>query len=175
MDSILIVPILPFDEQVVDQLPLKLIPIFKRSVSIETGTAIDPSFAFDPSRNQFNSTMLLSHLLARYQGNPERKVLGISVADLFIPVLTFVFGEAQLGGPSAIVSTYRLDESIYGLPENPKLLLERSVKEAVHELGHTFGLYHCHDFDCVMHSSTVAEEIDLKKETFCPSCQKLIF
>ena len=174
MESILIVPILPFDEQLVDQLPLNLIPIFKRSVSIETGSPVDPSFAFDPSRNQFNSSMLLSHLLKKYEGNPDRKVLGVSVVDLFIPVLTFVFGEAQLGGQSAVVSTYRLDESIYGLPENISLLSERSTKEAVHELGHTFGVYHCHDFDCVMHSSTVVEEIDLKKEAFCPRCQKLL-
>ena len=174
MESILIVPILPFDEQLVDQLPLNLIPIFKRSVSIETGSPVDPSFAFDPTRNQFNSTMLISHLLKKYQEDPGRKVLGVTVADLFIPVLTFVFGEAQLGGQNAVVSTYRLDESIYGLPENPLLLLERCTKEVVHELGHTFGLYHCHDFDCVMHSSTVAEEIDLKRETFCPRCQKLL-
>jgi archaemetzincin len=174
MESILIVPILPFDEQLVEQLPLRLIPIFRRSVRIEYGAPVDPSFAFDPSRNQFNSTMLLSHLLKKYEGDPGRKTLGITVADLFIPVLTFVFGEAQLGGQSAVVSTYRLDECIYGLPENIPLLLERCTKEAVHELGHAFGLYHCYDFDCVMHSSTVAEEIDFKKEIFCPRCQKLL-
>ncbi|MCX6136917.1 MAG: archaemetzincin family Zn-dependent metalloprotease [Ignavibacteriales bacterium] len=174
MESILIVPISPFDEQLTDQLPLRLIPILKRSVTVDRGGAMDPSFAFDTARNQFNSTKILAHLLTNYGEVPDRKILGLTVADLFIPVLTFVFGEAQLSGQAAVVSTYRLDESIYGLPEDSGLLLERSVKEAVHEIGHTFGLYHCHDFECVMHSSTVAEEIDLKRTDFCPRCVQML-
>ena len=87
------------------------------------------------------------------------------------PVLTYVFGEAQLGGRAAVVSLHRLDDELYGLPPNPKRLFQRLVKEAVHELGHTFDLVHCHEDGCVMASSTYVEEIDLKSERFCASCR----
>jgi archaemetzincin len=72
------------------------------------------------------------------------------------------------------VSTYRLDESIYGFPPNPRLTQERLLKESLHELGHTFGLIHCPDYLCVMHSSTSVEEIDVKTARFCLKCQGIL-
>jgi archaemetzincin len=84
--------------------------------------------------------------------------------------LTYVFGEAQLEGTAAIISTYRLDDTMYGLPPNPALFEQRMIKEAVHEVGHTFGLLHCRQFDCVMHSSAGVEEVDIKSRSFCPDC-----
>ncbi len=71
-----------------------------------------------------------------------------------------------------MVSTFRLNETLYGLPENPRLLEERLIKESVHELGHTFGLIHCRDYNCVMHTSTSVEEIDVKGAEFCVGCKK---
>jgi archaemetzincin len=68
------------------------------------------------------------------------------------------------------VSSYRLDNKFYGLPDSPALLRERLIKEAVHELGHTFGLFHCHNQECVMKSSTYVEEIDFKSSRFCDKC-----
>jgi archaemetzincin len=106
-------------------------------------------------------------------GDAER-VLGVTNVDLFIPVLTFVFGEAQLGGPAGVVSFFRLDNRFYGLPENGELLLARLVKECVHEVGHTYGLLHCPDPDCVMRSSTYVEQIDLKQASFCIECGRTV-
>ncbi len=102
------------------------------------------------------------------------KVLAVTGLDLFIPVLTFVFGEARLNGQCAIVSSYRLDNRFYGLAQNPALLRERLLKEAVHELGHTFGLFHCHNPECVMRSSTYVEEIDYKSSRLCERCLDLL-
>ena len=90
---------------------------------------------------------------------------------MYIPVLTFVFGEARLNGRCAVVSSYRLDNKFYGLPDNPALLQERLLKEAIHELGHTYGLLHCHNPECVMKSSTYVEEIDFKSSRFCDKCR----
>lgn len=124
---------------------------------------------YDPVRNQFNSTWILSRLLEK---TPEEdcKILAVTSVDLYVPVLTFVFGEAQVGGKVAVVSSYRLKDELYGLPKNPKRLKERLQKEAIHELGHTFGLIHCRNPECVMHSYTYAEEIDFKSKDFCKTC-----
>ena len=129
----------------------------------------DPETAFDQSRGQYNSRSLLGQLLREARPGPAR-VLGVTGVDLFIPVLTYVFGEAQLGGTAAVVSTHRLDGERYGLPPDPERLRQRLVKEAVHEIGHTCGLVHCHEHRCVMGSSTYVEEIDLKDARFCARC-----
>jgi len=100
-------------------------------------------------------------------------VLGVADSDLFIPILTFVFGEAQLGpadATAALVSMYRLRQEFYGMPPDPETLSARLLKEALHELGHTFGLRHCADYRCVMSSSPSVENIDLKLAQFCPAC-----
>ncbi|MFN0172194.1 MAG: archaemetzincin family Zn-dependent metalloprotease [Bryobacteraceae bacterium] len=130
--------------------------------------SISAQFAFDPSRNQFHSTLILESLARSAR---DARVLGITAADLFVPILTFVFGEAQLGGSAALVSTHRLQERFYGLPAREDLERERLLKEAVHELGHTYGLRHCHDWRCVMASSNDVGRIDLKEPEFCARCR----
>jgi archaemetzincin len=125
--------------------------------------------AFDTSRGQYNSTALLAQLVNEYSDSSEKKIAVVGV-DLFIPVLTFVFGEAQLNGIAAVVSTHRLANPFYGMKEDTKLSFKRLEKEVVHELGHTFGLYHCNQFECVMRSSTYVEEIDLKRLEMCSNC-----
>ena len=128
---------------------------------------------FDQSRRQYNSTALLAMLLNQSTEQGVKNVLVVDV-DLYIPILTFVFGEAQLNGIAAVVSTHRLRNQFYGLPLNEETTLERLEKEVIHELGHTFGLYHCRQFECVMRSSTYVEEIDLKRAEPCGSCAALL-
>jgi archaemetzincin len=146
--------------------------IFGVSVSIMR-LELDLRQAFDQSRNQTNSTALLAQVLSGSNDDTTKRIAVVDV-DLFIPVLTFVFGEAQLGGTAAILSTHRLDNRFYGLPRDPALMIRRLEKEIVHELGHNFGLYHCHQFECVMRSSTYVEEIDMKRVQPCPACAEAI-
>lgn len=129
--------------------------------------------AFDPNRVQYNSSLILRQLITNPPPDAE-KILGVLDVDLFIPILTFVFGEAQLNGIGATVSTRRLHNRFYGLPENVEATTNRLLKEAVHELGHTFGLIHCSQQKCVMNSSTYVENIDQKPAELCPLCQKNI-
>jgi archaemetzincin len=135
----------------------------------QTAPAFDPERCYDASRGQFNSRTLLGLLLEHHPG-PE-KLLAVTDVDLFIPVLTFVFGEAQLGGRAAIVSSHRLAPERYGLQPDLALLRTRLVREAIHELGHTFALVHCRDTRCVMASSPQVEGIDLKSSRFCQRCR----
>jgi len=134
---------------------------------------LDIQAAYDNSRRQFNSTALLTQILS-IDNPPKEKRIAIVDVDLYIPILTFIFGEAQLDGTAAIVSTHRLANQFYGLEEDRFLTLGRLQKEVIHELGHTFGLYHCLQFECVMRASTYVEEIDLKQSTPCHACMLLL-
>jgi archaemetzincin len=134
-----------------------------------THSPLDLEKAFDASRRQFSSTALLSQILASTDSSTD-KFIGMVDVDLFIPILTFVFGEAQFDGRASVVSSYRLANQFYGVEADSILLRHRLEKELIHELGHTFGLYHCKQFECVMRSSTYVEEIDLKQHQFCPHC-----
>jgi archaemetzincin len=127
-----------------------------------------PYHAFDPRRGQHSSTAILKWLLGRpFSG---RRMLAITDVDLFIPVLTFVYGEAVLGGPAAVVSTARLATPAAGRVDWA-VILDRAVKECVHELGHCFGLLHCDTPACVMARSVNLVEIDSKAATLCEACE----
>lgn len=127
---------------------------------------------YDPDRRQYNGNRLLENVLSYVKG--DEKVVGLFNVDLYIPILTFIFGQAYLNGKAAIASRYRLNNSWYGLKPDPKLHLERFKKEVIHELGHTFGLIHCYHSSCVMRSSTYVEEIDQKEAGLCPHCRALL-
>ena len=126
-----------------------------------------PRDAYDPKRKQHLSGKMLRFLLET--GPDGGKVLGITDRDLFIPILTYVYGEAQLGGKAAVVSTARLWEDVDVI--GPRLFAERLVKEAIHELGHAFGLVHCDAPRCVMRRSTNVAGLDLKSAAFCDDCR----
>jgi len=133
-------------------------------------SGLDPEFAFHGERQQYHS----SEILARMQGRVTSdcwRVLGVTGVDLYIPILTFVFGEAQMGGPCALLSLHRLRQEFYGLPQDYALLGDRVLKEAVHELGHTLSLTHCDDYQCAMAPSHAVEWIDLKESGLCQTCQ----
>ena len=131
-----------------------------------------PVEAFDPRRGQHASAKILSWLDAR---TPQavRRVLGVTDADLFIPILTFVFGEAQLHGRAAVVSTARLS-GIDAVPAPQVVLLARLEKECVHELGHTFGLVHCRTAGCAMARSASLRDVDAKTPHLCGECRERI-
>jgi archaemetzincin len=138
------------------------------------GERLDPQFAFHRERQQYHSSELL-HAMQRYVGPDSWRVLGITMVDLYIPILTFVFGEAQMGGPCGLVSAHRLCQEFYGLPGDDDVLRQRLLKEAVHELGHTLDLTHCNDYQCAMAPSHAVEWIDLKASALCGACEARVF
>ena len=124
----------------------------------------------DPVRKQCHSTPILDTLA--FISPPEAmKILAITKVDLFIPILTHVYGEAQLGGKACILSTYRFSE---GTDPTADIFRNRLFKEAIHELGHTFNLRHCPDASCVMHYCRGVKEVDRKSNEFCRYCSVLL-
>lgn len=170
MSHIYVVPIGLKDHSALGMLEAFLVDTFRLKTK-RREFKINLEAAFDPNRGQYNSSLILKQLIMKPPPDADR-MLGVLDVDLFIPILTFVFGEAQLKGIGAVVSTQRLDNRFYGLPENREVTNERLLKEAVHELGHTFGLVHCSQSKCVMNASTYAENIDQKSAELCPLCQK---
>ncbi len=132
--------------------------------------ALDPAPTYHPERQQFHSSEILQRMHALLQPCDWR-LLAVTDIDLYIPILKYVFGEAQVGGPCAVVSTFRLRQEFYGLDRDDALLHERLLKECVHELGHTLALRHCQDYRCVMASSHAVEWIDLRESALCEACR----
>lgn len=144
----------------------------KRELPFETGRLAPmplPEGAHDKGRDQYDGTVMLRAALDRCPADATR-LLMITEKDLFIPMLTFIVGQAQLDGTAAIVSLARLRQEFHGLPSNRDLLVERWQKEILHELGHTFGLTHCSDKGCTMSLSITTEHIDRKNAELCRNC-----
>jgi archaemetzincin len=129
--------------------------------------------AYSKEREQYFSTQIISEAIKITDGF-KGKIIILTDVDLYIPVLTFIFGEAQLNGKHSIVSVCRLHEEFYYEKTDENLLRERTIKEILHELGHNFGLKHCINWDCVMHSSTSIEEVDIKGGSYCRECGEKI-
>ena len=148
----------------------------------------EPSYALDPRRNQYSSVAVMHELIKlcpeQMAGAPgggdgqtahgEARVLGLTERDLFIPMLSFIYGQAQLNGCVGIVSLARLRQEFYGQPPNQRLLLVRLLKEATHEIGHTFGLVHCLDRSCPMSLATNIRQLDSKGIEWCAHCAERV-
>jgi archaemetzincin len=132
----------------------------------------EPPGAFDERRGQYRA---VDFLLAVVKSSPgDGKILALTERDIFIPMLTFLFGQAQLGGVAALVSTARLRQEFYGLPADAAVFRRRLRTEVLHEGGHAFGLIHCPDRGCAMSLATSVQQLDLKQDAFCAGCRRAL-
>lgn len=132
----------------------------------------DPGYALDKERAQYLSTAILKRLSGGEEYSEYERVLAVVDRDLYAGDAGFVFGEAA--GRVAVVSVTRLKESFYGLDDDRALFLKRAVTEAVHELGHSYGLGHCYTAPCAMFFSNSIVDTDRKGPSFCRRCAKNI-
>lgn len=172
MSEIVIAPINFSNPELIDKIISELRKYLPNKINLQP-LQIDLNFAYSIERGQYYSTKIIQHLLP-YSEKIIGKFLALVEVDLFIPVFTYVFGEAQLNGKVSLVSLTRLHEEFYSGISDEKILIERAIKEILHELGHNFGLIHCKDWNCVMHSSLGIEEVDIKGIDYCIKCKRLI-
>jgi archaemetzincin len=167
--SIALVTVGAVDQYIVETLKEDLSTIFGKQVWVGKGMPA-PYTAFNKKRNQYLSTMILDALMKEKQYIGFEKVLGIVDHDLYVPELNFVFGEASRR--VAVISLTRMRQEFYNLPQDQSLFHKRALTEAVHELGHTYGLGHCGNPLCVMFFSNSLVDTDRKGYEFCPKCRR---
>ena len=162
-----------FDNYFLQKIADNITNVFFLMVHLKEGH-LDLSEFYDPARRQYDANKLLFELENHY-ATDDSKTIGLFNVDFFIPIFTYIFGQAFLNGRTGIASISRLSNESYGIESDENLLLERFSKEIIHELGHTFGLIHCSIPDCVMRSGTYVEDIDQKKSDLCPKCREQFF
>ena len=170
--NLYLAPVVFSNTQLIDRIMAALHKTFNTPVN-KISLSIDTNSLYSHERRQYFSTGFIEQSTTQtthFNGN----IILITELDIYVPVLTFLFGEAQLKGKHSIVSVFRLHEEFYSGKTDNELLYERAIKEVYHELGHNFGLIHCHNWDCVMHSSNNIEEVDLKGNIYCDNCFNLL-
>ncbi len=168
MNPLCILRLGPVEAEVLDALEGGLWRAFGCDITRLDGQQ-EPIFAFDRERQQYNSHMVLREVAASLPRDAAR-LLAVTGVDLFIPMLSFVFGQAQVGGAAALISVARLRQDFYGVHPNPRLTCLRAVKEGIHEIGHTLGLPHCSDRRCPMSLSNSIRQVDEKSDELCGNC-----
>jgi archaemetzincin len=170
-NTIVVSPLVDLETELLDNICRSIHLAFRYKIEI-TPLLGELDFAFDSDRSQYHSTAILEKLASLAPPHAV-KVLAITKEDLFIPIMSYVYGEAQLGGKACIISINRLKENP-SLLNNPDFYQDRLVKESIHELGHTFSLRHCRDQVCIMHYSRTVRDVDKKANTFCRYCSVLL-
>ena len=131
-----------------------------------------PEFAYSDSRKQYHAALILKKLAESRRPHP--RILALVSVDLFIPVLTYVFGEAQMGGRAAVVSIHRLRQKEEGSRIALDTFYERAAKVALHEVAHTFDLVHCSQPECIMRFSSGPSDLDELPLFFCEYCEAFL-
>jgi len=167
------------DQLILRKLKKNLEKAFKEfiiSVNILQETILLKEAEYNPKRSQYNASKILDKINNYIQNKRSFRILGIIDKDIFSSSLNFVFGLAMSPKSEfarkpvvALISITRLRESFYRRPQINALFELRILKEAIHELGHTFNLGHCNKF-CVMRFSNSLTDTDEKPPKFCDSC-----
>lgn len=168
---IAIAPLGDFDAQLLERLSQDIQRVFGLLAAVRP-IPLSLAFAFDAGRRQYHSTPVLQRLSAAAPDD-ALKVLALVEVDLFIPILTYVYGEAQIGGRACMVSTCRLNAGS-GARYLSEKAAGRIVKESLHELGHTFNLRHCREPACLMHYCRSEADVDRKSDDLCRYCRVLL-
>jgi archaemetzincin len=169
MEKIILVIFSEIDSRYIAGLKTGLETAFKRNVEINNQIN-NLKYAYDRARNQYTSPRLLSRL-RRMRKAPADKVMAVVDVDLYSPGYDFIYGEADVKAGLATLSIYRLRETTANGRPDSHLLMERIIREAVHEVGHLYGLVHCKNPKCVMRTCTCAAEVDEAGNGLCADCQ----
>ena len=171
MSRMVILPVGAPDNVVLEALERRLHQVLSWEIARLTPLPL-PVEAFNADQSQYEALHIM-RAAAEVIPADALRVLAVTEEDLSIPMLTFVYGQAQLSGRIALMSLARLRQEFYGMTPQPALLITRAMKEALHELGHTFGLRHCPRPSCLMALANDIQHVDGKENDFCGGCALL--
>ena len=160
--------VLPFDniqENILEAIKTEIQSTYKARVDISPVEKL-PKESYNSLRKQFLAVRILDFL-----SKSDTRRIGITNKDIYAEKLNFIFGQAQLKGNAAVISTTRLDPMFYEKSFDIMLLTARAVKESVHETGHMLGLNHCPNNKCVMSFSNTLADVDRKSKNLCDMCK----
>ena len=143
-------------------------------VPVDTPAAMAiPVEAFQHHRSQYDAGLVLKYL-AQFSFPDHSRILAVTDVDLCTPILTYVFGQAELGRRMAVVSNFRLKSGEDGTVVSKGVYYERMAKIALHELAHTFSLYHCETPKCLMQITPRVTQLDELDIIFCDRCKFML-
>jgi archaemetzincin len=132
----------------------------------KSGQRIHPSWGM----KQFYTQYLLEEVLKKQKPKDALCLIAFTATDLYPdPDWNFVFGIARPRDGLGLWSIYRNGDPELN-QESYQLCLKRTIKTAIHEVGHLFSIKHCVAYSCVMNGSNSREESDRRELYFCPSC-----
>jgi archaemetzincin len=170
--EIIIQPLIELDNDILNLLTNSISKEFSNSkLTINPILKFDIEDFIDKQRNQLRSSDFLLWILETFRPSEDIKILVICDIDAYSGSLNFVFGEAYRGGGVGAIYLPRLRQEFYGLKSDELVFHDRIVKEAIHEIGHAFGLLHCNNKICVMHFSNSLQDTDIKGSSFCSNCK----
>jgi len=161
-----------FDTILLEEIAVEVMHEFNHQVTI-INNAFDLRRFYNNERRQYEANYLLKEIEGIDFPNAIKKI-GLFRVDLYIPILTYIFGQAKFKGNAGLASIYRLKNESYGIDNDEVLAQNRFKKVIIHELGHTFGLVHCLVPNCVMRPSTYVEDIDQKTHHLCVNCKSML-
>jgi len=169
---ITIIPIGNIDTDIIECVTRSITRTFNIATRVESNLYM-ARYIPNPIFGKHNATIILKYLCKEL---PEDffKTLVITELDLYSPIFSCLFGEAQLGGRCALISLFRLRQEFYNLAPDHAVFLSRCEKEAIHEIAHTIGLLHCRDINCIMFPSNSIIDTDVKSSSFCIHCHKMV-
>jgi archaemetzincin len=171
-NKIILAPLGEIEFALVNRLASSLASVWGLAVEILHPMEI-PQEAHNPQRGQYYSTVALNKLQLLKADDKER-ILGLIDEDLYMPAISYLFGDADPLSNVAILSISRLKNEFSGIPENEGLLFDRILKESVYQLGRTLNLENCPNPKCVMYASQKVLDIDIKLPKFCDNCQRRV-